>query len=234
MTYKKKAIRSASLAASAVLAAASLAACGNGLDSSVTGSSDSASPRVSQSVTPTPSSTPASTGSTTPTPSPTQAATTSPSTPRPTPGTSPGNGVCGVDQLSVGSRQPAGGGAAGHQYLLITFTNTSPSTCVLDGHPGVSFVGKGNGIQLGTPADRVGKPRRFSLQPGKTTTALLQIANAGDYGAAQCEPTTAEGFRVYPPDSRASVLVRYPTMACQAELGRGHSQLQISTVGRAQ
>lgn len=72
------------------------------------------------------------------------------------------------------------------------------------------------------------------MPPGKSTTALLQIANVGDYGAAQCEPTTAEGFRVYPPGSRASVLVRYRTKACQAELGRGHSQLQISAVGRAQ
>lgn len=212
MRYPQRTIRPASLVASAVLAAVALVACGNGLDSSPTGSSATGT-------------------SGTPTQSATGAATASASTSQPAPGTSPGNGICGVDQLSVGSRQPAGAGAAGHRYLVITFTNTSPSLCVLDGHPRVDFVGKAHGTQLGTSADRVGELRRVSLRPGKTTTALLRIANTGDYGAAQCQPTTAEGLRVYPPDSRLRVLLQYRTKACQAELGHGHSQLQISAVG---
>ncbi len=117
--------------------------------------------------------------------------------------------------------------------MLLTFRNTGSSTCFLDGHPGVSFVGGGDGRQIGTPAARTGSTRRVTLAAGQTTTAVLQVADAGNYDASTCAPTTSDGLRVYPPDSRASVFVAYKTQACQGSTGSS-PQLQVSAVGRAQ
>lgn len=133
----------------------------------------------------------------------------------------------------MGTRIPDGSGAAGTQYVLLTFRNTASSTCVLDGHPGVSFVGKGNGTQLGTPAQRMSSStKRVVLKPGNTTTALLGISEAGNYDAKQCAPTTADGLRVYPPDSKTAVFVKFKTQACQRSLESG-SQLSVSAVGNS-
>jgi hypothetical protein len=204
----------------ATLAAAALAGCGNGVQSShgSTGSAIS-QPTASPSVA---SPGKASPGKASPTPA---ASTTVSATARPS-----GPPLCAVSGLRVGSRAPRGGAAAGSNYLLLTFRNVSSHTCTMNGHPGVSFVGKDNGTQLGSPAVRSGGLRTVVLAPGRSTTALLQIANAADYDAATCEPTTSNGLRVYPPDSRASVFVPFKTDACQATDLRS-PQLSVSAVG---
>jgi hypothetical protein len=141
---------------------------------------------------------------------------------------------CTVANLQVGVRAAAGGAAAGSNYVLLTYRNTDALPCVLTGFPGVSFVGHGNGTQLGDPAARTrsaaSSPVR--LAAGTTTTSLLQIVNAGSYDASQCAPTTADGFRVYPPGSRAAVYVPFPVSACQRSTA-GSPQLVVSPVGTA-
>lgn len=220
------------VAASTLLAAALplLAACGgNGLDVEATGTP---SPAATSSPSPSPSTaTPspapaASAGSASPpaSASPAPASTTSPAATPPT---------CRAGGLQVGERSPAGGGAAGSNYLLLAFRNTSSSTCVLDGHPGVSFVGGGDGSQVGAAADRTGGVQRVVLQPGATTSSLLRVVDPGVYDADTCAPTTADGFRVYPPDSRASVFVAFRTTACQGTDLPDGSQLTVSAVGDA-
>lgn len=98
----------------------------------------------------------------------------------------------------------------------------------------MSFVGKGNGTQLGTPAQRMSSStKRVQLKPGGATTALLRIGEADNYDAKQCAPTTADGLRVYPPGSRTSVFVRFKIEACQRSLESG-SQMSVSAVGRSQ
>ncbi len=98
------------------------------------------------------------------------------------------------------------------------------------GYPGVSFVGKGNGTQLGAAAVRSkgSAEKSIDLGSGDSTTALLQIANAGDFGATDCAPTTADGFRIYPPGSKTSAFVRFDVQACQRS---GAKQLTVSPVG---
>lgn len=147
---------------------------------------------------------------TTPTPTPTKT-----TTPTPTSGAVP---TCGVNDLAVtlGSFS----GAAGSQYVPILFQNTSAKPCELHGFPGVSFVGKGNGTQLGAAADwDQSKPIvQNTLQPKATVAANLQIANAGNYDSAQCQPLAADGFRVYPPHSTKSVFVKSANLtACQSD-----------------
>lgn len=136
--------------------------------------------------------------------------------------------ICSTSDLQVGVKQPEGGAAAGSAYVLLTFQNTSSATCKLVGHAGVSFVGKGNGTKLGDSATWSGKSKTVRLTPGDTAPELLQIGQAGNYDPKKCVPTTADGFRVYPPRSYSSVLVKYQVQACQR---KGPHQLTAFPIG---
>jgi Protein of unknown function (DUF4232) len=242
------------VAVAAVLAAGALAGCGNGLSTTPRSShsaipdapSSSATPMRTRTATParTRPATPARTRTATParTRTATPPAATPPASASPAPQSPPASHVagtataphrssmCGPGDLAVGLRTPRGGGTAGSQYELLTFRNTSTSTCTMNGHPGVSFVGMGNGTQLGAPAARTGAIHTVRLAPGMTATALLQVVDAGNYDPAQCAPTTSDGLRVYPPDWRVSVFVPFRTQACQRDPGTS-PQLTVSAVG---
>jgi hypothetical protein len=169
------------------------------------------------SASPTPTVTPTKTA--TPTPTPTSTATTAT--------------TCTVDQLSVTLGTPSG--TAGSSYVPIQFTNTSSSACELHGFPGVSFVGKGNGTQLGAAADwDDSKPVvQNTLQPGAVVVANLRVAQAGNYGSDECQPLAADGFRVYPPHSTKSVFVKASNYtACQSD--SVHLLTVVSPVAPAQ
>ncbi|MBB2969190.1 DUF4232 domain-containing protein [Leifsonia aquatica] len=157
----------------------------------------------------------------TPTASTSTSTSTATSTPRPT-GTSssaPVDGQCDTGSLS-GSIQPGGGGAAGSVEVTLVLTNNGSAQCALQGWPGVSFVGDGNGTQLGAPADfdRSAPHPTVTLQPGGTAQAALKIVQAGNYSESECDPKQADGFRVYPPGSTESLFVKDADVtACQSD-----------------
>lgn len=137
---------------------------------------------------------------------------------------------CALDDLAIAARIPAGSGAAGSRYVLITFTNTTDASCWMYGYAGVSFVGNKDGTQLGKPAhrDRSAKPKRVKLSAGEVQTALLRIADAGNWDASECAPTTSDGFRIYPPGSYTSAYVKFATEVCQSKSVR---QMTVYPVG---
>lgn len=135
---------------------------------------------------------------------------------------------CSVSDLDITVKEPEGGAAAGSRYLLLIFKNTSTQTCRITGHAGVSFVGKGNGTKLGHSAKWSGKAKKIQLKPDKTAPELVKIGQAHNYDPKKCVPTTADGFRVYPPHSYSSVLVKHKTDACQR---KGPHQLRAYPVG---
>lgn len=135
---------------------------------------------------------------------------------------------CSVHDLDITVKEPEGGAAAGSRYLLLIFKNTSTQTCRITGHAGVSFVGKGNGTKLGHSAKWSGKAKKIKLKPDKTAPELVKIGQAHNYDSKECVPTTADGFRVYPPHSYSSVLVKHKTDACQR---KGPHQLRAYPVG---
>ncbi|NNC12667.1 DUF4232 domain-containing protein [Planctomonas sp. JC2975] len=155
---------------------------------------------------------PTSSPTVTPTASPTQTSTATP-TSTATSGATP---TCSVDDLSVTLGTPSG--AAGSEYLPIDFTNTSSKACELHGFPGVSFVGNGNGTQLGAPADWDTSQTivQNTLQPGTVVVSNLKIAQAGNYDPSECQPLAADGLRIYPPHSTKAVFVKASNLtACQ-------------------
>ncbi len=106
--------------------------------------------------------------------------------------------------------------AAGSTFSHLVLTNTTGHSCVTGGFAGVSYVGGGNGTQIGAPARRVsaGQSHPLVLQPGGRALATLQQANAANYPSGRCQPTHADGLRVYPPNQTAAVFLRQPTLAC--------------------
>ncbi|WP_285115861.1 DUF4232 domain-containing protein [Leifsonia sp. fls2-241-R2A-40a] len=151
------------------------------------------------------------------------------SSPRPT-GTStavPIEGQCDTGNLA-GSIAQGSGGAAGSVEVTLVLTNNGSAECSLQGWPGVSFVGDGNGTQLGAAAqfDRSTPHPTVVLKPGGTAQAPLKITQALNYPDADCKPKPADGFRVYPPGSTASLFIAYPGQtACTSE------SISLLTVG---
>ncbi len=156
------------------------------------GSSPSSSPTITETTTVTPSPSSGHSGSATPSPS-----------------TQAGGQPCLTSSLT-GTLAPApGGGAAGSVYYLISLANTSSVSCTLQGWPGVSFVGDGNGTQLGAAAvlNRDSAHTTVTIPVGGTATAQLQVTQAGNEPAS-CNPQTADGLRVYPPGEKAALFIQ--------------------------
>ncbi|MEV6226414.1 DUF4232 domain-containing protein [Saccharopolyspora shandongensis] len=120
----------------------------------------------------------------------------------------PDNGLCKATdlQLSFGK----GGAAAGTAYRPLIFTNTSGDQCVIQGFPGVSYVGGNDGHQIGAPATRVDeKGPAITLRPGEKASAVIGFATVENYETAVCRPEPAKGLRIYPPQETASMFIAF-------------------------
>jgi hypothetical protein len=103
---------------------------------------------------------------------------------------------------------------AGSYSEVLTFVNKGSSPCTLSGWPGVSAVSSA-GAQLGPAAVRTGQPSgTVTVQPGQAASAVLRVAQAGNFPAATCQPRPAAGFRVFPPGQTAPLLVTAALQAC--------------------
>jgi hypothetical protein len=123
-------------------------------------------------------------------------------------GTASGAGTCTVASLT-GSITFGGGGGAGSQYRNLALRNTGSTACTLQGWPGVSFVGGGNGRQIGAAAslDRGSAHPTVTLAPGATAYAALRVVQAANLEPGACTEVRPDGFRVYPPGSKQALFV---------------------------
>lgn len=208
MSTTRKAATVLLLAAPLLLSACSDAGAGDAPDTSAGGAS--AAPTSAQAPTPSTSPSPSATSSTPPT------ATSAPAT---SSADAPAEGACTTDQLDVAVAPAEGGGAAGSTYEAITFTNTGSASCTLEGYPGVSAVAGDDGEQVGAAAvrDKSGTATSVDLAAGGKAYALLQVSEAGNYDADECEPTPARGFRVYPPGETAAAFAEADVEACASD-----------------
>jgi hypothetical protein len=141
--------------------------------------------------------------------------------------------ACATSALTVALDATKGNGAAGSIYYPLEFTNSSASPCTLFGYPGVSFVTGRGGTQLGRAARRnpVNPAAIVTLAPGAVAHATLQVSEAGNYDATQCQPVTAHWLKVFPPDQTGAAYARFTTQACSAMLPSTiGGQLSISVV----
>jgi hypothetical protein len=132
---------------------------------------------------------------------PAQAATTVPS--------------CTHTDLTASYRHSDDG--AGHSYGALVLRNTSGHTCRTGGYGGISYVGDGNGTQIGAPAVRTdgAAVKVFVLAPGQRLRSPLDEVNALNFPRHRCHPTHVDGFRVYVPNATASQYVVHPHVGCR-------------------
>ncbi len=189
MTFTRTLLAMAAFACSAFL----LAACGS--------STPAAAPSAP------PSATPSATSSAT------VSATTQPSATPPSAAAAP---ACATSALHVVVPAVTGNAAAGSTYYPIQFVNTSGSPCTLYGYPGVSFVTAAGGSQIGVPATRnpTASAQLLTLSAGETAHAVLQVVEAQNYPASDCDPVTAHWLKVYPPNQTAPAYVSFTAQTC--------------------
>lgn len=195
-------LRFPALAATLVVAALGLAACGNNATSqtSTSPSSSSTSPSATPSA---PSSMDSTSASATPMSTPSDGTTAAGAPAR-----------CVSTQLKA-SLGAGAGGAAGHVYSKIVLTNTSSTPCLLSGFAGVSLTAGPTGNPLGAPADRDSSApvTDIVLQPGQSGGADFGYTQPGLYGGS-CTQVQAAGIRIYPPEDYGSVFIAQPETAC--------------------
>ena len=127
---------------------------------------------------------------------------------------------CQPASLRVAVNTGQAGVAMGSTYYPVDFTNTASSPCGLYGYPGMSFVtaADSTGRQIGAPAQQnpsVGKVA-VRLAAGGAAHAWLQVTQAGNYPATQCQPVTAHWLRVYAPGETEALYVNQPFSACSS------------------
>jgi hypothetical protein len=129
--------------------------------------------------------------------------------------------ACATSHLAGSLGQ--GSGAAGTGYIPIILTNRGSTSCTIQGWPGVSAVGHGNGTQIGPAAilERNTPHPTLTLAPGGTATATVKSVASN---APDCDFKASDGYRVYPPGQRASLFISTPgSRACS-----GTQDLEVS------
>jgi hypothetical protein len=122
--------------------------------------------------------------------------------------------ACGDADLTAAFHHSDAG--MGHAYGWLVLRNTSGHACQTGGYGGVSYVGDGNGTQIGAAAVRVaGRVSTYLLEPGQRLRSSIDEVTALNYPRHLCHPQHVNGFRVYVPNSTLSQYVVHPTTGCR-------------------
>ncbi len=114
-------------------------------------------------------------------------------------------------KLAVGGSE----GAAGTIYYRLDFTNLSSSACTMYGFPGVSFVSRAHGSQVGAPAARSnrGALELITLASGAVAHATLAVSDV--LTSTNCKhPVAVNWLQVYPPDQFTALFVPLSRQGC--------------------
>jgi hypothetical protein len=124
-------------------------------------------------------------------------------------------GVPECTNANLTAKYRGGDAAMSHVYGRIVLRNTSQTTCWVRGYGGLSYVGHGNGTQIGAAADRTpsNKPRTV-LAPGEKVRSAVAETSYAPYPKQKCKPRHVDGFRVYIPDETRSQYIPHETTGC--------------------
>lgn len=124
-------------------------------------------------------------------------------------------GVAECSKANLSATYKGGDAAMSHVYGRIILRNTSEDTCFVKGYGGLSYVGGGNGTQVGAPADRTptATPKTV-LEPGDKVRSAIVETSYAPYSKMECQPTKVDGFRVYVPDETRSIFIQHRTTGC--------------------
>ncbi|WP_345520748.1 DUF4232 domain-containing protein [Nocardioides conyzicola] len=121
--------------------------------------------------------------------------------------------TCTNAQLTASYR--GGDAATSHRYGRIVLRNTSDQACTIHGYGGLSYVGGGDGTQVGAAATRTSsRVRTLLVRPGQRVVSAVVETSWGPY-AGRCRRAHVDGFRVYLPDETRAQFVPHPTTGCR-------------------
>jgi hypothetical protein len=103
-------------------------------------------------------------------------------------------------------------------YYPLKFTKKTAGTCAIDGFPTLQFV-SATGTVIGPKATTSGTASGpVMVSVGKSVSATVQIAEAGNFDPAACKVKTAAGLLAHAPGSVSSVEVKFANsvQACSA------------------
>jgi hypothetical protein len=127
-----------------------------------------------------------------------------------------GVGSCTNAELVASYRATDAG--MSHQFGRIVLRNVSDHACRTGGYGGVSYVGGGDGTQVGAPADREpGHVRSIVVGPGEKVVSAVSETEAGAYPRRECRPAKVDGFRVYIPNETRSQFIKHRTTGCRSD-----------------
>jgi len=122
-----------------------------------------------------------------------------------------------------------GKAAAGSAFFKLNFTNLSGHSCTVNGFPFL-FAVILKGVQLGRRAGFNGTRHTVTIGNGQTKTATIQIVDVLNFPPSRCKPTTAAGFKVFPPNQTRAKMVPFPFGACGRAPGAGPQFLFVGPV----
>jgi hypothetical protein len=124
-------------------------------------------------------------------------------------------GVPECTNANLTAKYRGGDAATSHYYGRIILRNTSDRTCWVRGYGGLSYVGHGDGTQIGAAADRTPsrKPRTV-VAPGEKVRSRVVETSYAPYPKKECKPRPVDGFRVYIPDETRSQYIPHKTIGC--------------------
>ncbi|WP_162249840.1 MULTISPECIES: DUF4232 domain-containing protein [unclassified Nocardioides] len=115
----------------------------------------------------------------------------------------------------VASYRSTGSGMS-HEFGRIVLRNVSDTACSIRGYGGLSYVGGGDGTQVGAAATRTSGPvRSILVRPGKRVVSEVSASDFSPYPRHRCRPAHVDGFRVYLPDEDRAQFVAHPTTGCR-------------------
>jgi uncharacterized protein DUF4232 len=108
------------------------------------------------------------------------------------------------------------GAGMNHSYGRIVLKNVSRHACTTRGYGGLSYVGHGDGTQIGAAATREkSRVRTIVVHPGERVVSAVDEISADPYPRRTCRPAHVDGFRVYLPDETRSQYIAHPTTGCR-------------------
>ena len=98
-------------------------------------------------------------------------------------------------KANLSAKYKGGDAAMSHVFGRIVLRNTSEDTCYVKGYGGLSYVGGGNGTQVGAAADRTpAATPKTVLEPGDKVRSAIVETSYAPYPKKECQPT--QGRRV--------------------------------------
>ena len=128
---------------------------------------------------------------------------------------SPQSSTAECTNANLTAKYKGGDAAMSHVYGRIILRNTSDVSCWVKGYGRLSYVGGGNGSQVGAAADRTpSSTPKVTLAPGDKVRSAVAETSYAPYPKNQCRPTKVDGFRVYVPDETRSQFIKHKTTGC--------------------